>query len=101
MKPDNANLQKEKPMNQKAKTPITPTRAEDYPEWYQQVVKAADLAESSPTRGCMIIKPWGYAIWENIQRVLDRKFKDTGHVNAYFPLLIPLSFLEQEAAHVE
>ena len=84
-----------------AKTAITPTRADDYPEWYQQVVKAADLAENSPVRGCMVIKPWGYAVWENMQRVLDKMFKDTGHVNAYFPLLIPLSFLEKEAEHVE
>jgi prolyl-tRNA synthetase len=83
------------------KTAITPTREEDYPEWYQQVVKAADLAEISPVRGCMVIKPWGYAIWENIQRTLDRMFKDTGHENAYFPLFIPLSYLEKEAEHVE
>lgn len=83
------------------RTAITPTRAENYPEWYQQVIKAADLAEVSPVRGCMVIKPWGYAIWENIQAVLDRMFKDTGHVNAYFPLLIPKSFLEKEAEHVE
>ncbi len=61
------------------KNAISPTREEDYPEWYQQVIKAADLAEISPVRGCMVIKPWGYAIWENIQRVLDRMFKDTGH----------------------
>ena len=66
-------------MAKQAKTAITPTRAEDYPEWYQQVVKAADLAETSPVRGCMVIKPWGYAIWENIQRELDRRFKETGH----------------------
>ncbi len=84
-----------------AKTAITPTRSEDYPEWYQQVVKAADLAENSPVRGCMVIKPWGYAIWENIQKVLDGMFKDTGHVNAYFPLFIPKSFLEKEAEHVD
>jgi prolyl-tRNA synthetase len=83
------------------KTAITPTRADDYPEWYQQVVKAADLAENSPVRGCMVIKPWGYAIWENIQRVLDGMFKDTGHQNAYFPLFIPKSYLEKEAEHVE
>jgi len=85
----------------KATTAIVPTRAEDYAEWYQQVVKAADLAENSPVRGCMVIKPWGYALWENMQRVLDVMFKDTGHVNAYFPLFIPLSFLEKEAAHVD
>lgn len=88
-------------MAEQAKTAISPTRAEDYPEWYQQVIKAADLAENSPVRGCMVIKPWGYAIWENIQRVLDGMFKETGHVNAYFPLFIPVSFLEKEAKHVE
>ena len=75
--------------------------AEDYPEWYQQVIKAADLAENSPVRGCMVIKPWGWGIWENMQRVLDGMFKDTGHENAYFPLFIPISFLEKEAEHVE
>ncbi|MEX1017960.1 MAG: proline--tRNA ligase, partial [Phycisphaeraceae bacterium] len=73
----------------------------NYPEWYQQVVRAADMAESSPVRGCMVIKPWGYALWENIQRTLDGKFKATGHRNAYFPLFIPKSFLEKEAKHVE
>ncbi len=83
------------------KTAITPTRAENYPDWYQQVIRAAELAENSDVRGCMVIKPWGYAIWENIQRVLDRKFKETGHENAYFPLFIPMSFLEKEAEHVE
>ena len=83
------------------KTAITPTRQEDYAEWYQQVVRAADLAENSPVRGCMVIKPWGYAIWENIQRELDAMFKATGHKNAYFPLFIPKSFLEKEAEHVE
>jgi prolyl-tRNA synthetase len=82
-------------------TAIQPTRDEDYAEWYQQVVRAADLAENSPVRGCMVIKPWGYAIWENIQRDLDAMFKETGHRNAYFPLLIPKSFLEKEAEHVE
>jgi prolyl-tRNA synthetase len=90
-----------KAKQQPVKTAITPTRAEDYPEWYQQVIKAADLAEVSPVRGCMTIKPWGYAIWENIQRFLDDKLKATGHKNAYFPLLIPISFLEKEAAHVD
>ncbi len=88
-------------MTKKVKTAITPTRQEDYPEWYQQVVKAADLAERSPVRGCMVIKPWGYALWENIQRELDAMFKATGVKNAYFPLFIPLSFLEKEAEHVE
>lgn len=84
-----------------AKTAISPRRDEDYPEWYQQVVRAADLAENSPVRGCMVIKPWGYAIWENIQHGLDAMFKATGHVNAYFPLFIPKSFIEKEAEHVE
>ena len=80
---------------------ISPTRAQDYPEWYQQVVRAADLAEQSPVRGCMVIKPHGYAIWERMQAILDGMFKATGHQNAYFPLFIPLSYLEQEAQHVE
>ncbi|NQU41196.1 MAG: proline--tRNA ligase [Lentisphaerae bacterium] len=88
-------------MAKKQKTAISPTRAEDYPEWYQQVVRSAELAETSAVRGCMVIRPWGYAIWENIRDALDRKFKATGHVNAYFPLFIPLSFLEKEAEHVE
>lgn len=83
------------------KTAITPTRVEDYPEWFQQVIKAADLAENSPVRGCMVIKPWGYGIWENLQRELDRRIKAAGVDNAYFPLFIPLSFLEKEAAHIE
>ena len=80
---------------------ISPTREEDFPEWYQQVVRAADLAENSEVRGCMVIKPWGYGIWEQIQRQLDTYFKETGHKNAYFPLLIPVSYLEKEATHVE
>lgn len=88
-------------MSQKQKTAITPTREDDYPEWYQQVIKAADLAENSAVRGCMVIKPWGYGIWENMQRQLDQRFKDTGHQNAYFPLFVPLSYLEKEAEHVE
>jgi len=83
------------------KTAIQPTRAQDYPEWYQQVIRAADLAEASPVRGCMVIKPWGYQLWENMQRALDDMFKATGHQNAYFPLFIPMSFLEKEARHVE
>src|SRR5436190_146494 len=80
---------------------ISPTREQNYPEWYQQVIRAAELAEPSPVRGCMVIRPWGYSLWENVQRVLDREFKATGHQNAYFPLLIPMSYLEKEAAHVE
>jgi len=83
------------------KTAISPTRSENYPEWYQQVVRAADLAENSPVRGCMVIRPWGYALWEYIQRNLDTAFKNTGVENAYFPLFIPMSYLEKEAAHVE
>ena len=85
----------------KTKTAITPTRAENYAEWYREVISAADLAESSPVRGCMVIKPWGYAIWELMQQTLDEAFKRTGHVNAYFPLLIPLSNFEKEAEHVQ
>src|SRR6266850_6020005 len=76
-------------------------RSEDYAQWYVDVIKAAQLADYSPVRGCMVIRPEGYAIWEAIQRDLDRRFKETGHVNAYFPLLIPQSFLEKEARHVE
>ena len=85
----------------KPKNAISPTRQENYPEWYQQVVKAADLAENTPVRGCMVIKPWGYGIWENIRNALDIKFKQTGHKNAYFPLFIPKSFLQREAEHVD
>ncbi len=84
-----------------AKNAISPTREEDYPEWYQQVVREAGLAENSDVRGCMVIKPWGYGIWENMQAALDKMFKDTGHENAYFPLFIPLRFMEKEAEHVE
>ncbi|MEO0293798.1 MAG: proline--tRNA ligase [candidate division WOR-3 bacterium] len=80
---------------------ISPTREENYPDWYQEVIKAADLAENSPVRGCMVIKPWGFSIWENIKAELDRRFKETGHQNAYFPLFIPISFLEKEAEHIE
>ena len=83
------------------KSAITPRRAEDFPEWYQQVVRAADLAEPSDVRGCMVIKPWGYGIWENMQRALDAMFKASGHRNAYFPLFIPLSYMQKEAEHVE
>lgn len=87
--------------NKPSKTAITPTRAENYPEWYQQIIKAGDLAEVAPVRGCMIMKPWGYALWENIQSILNAAFKATGHKNVYFPLLIPLSFMQKEAEHIE
>lgn len=79
---------------------LTP-RSENYSQWYQDLVIKADLAENSAVRGCMVIKPYGYAIWEKMQRILDDMFKETGHVNAYFPLLIPKSFLSKEAEHVE
>ena len=85
----------------KPRNAISPTREEDYPEWYQQVVKSADLAENTPVRGCMVIKPWGYGVWENIRDALDEMFKSTGHKNAYFPLFIPKSFLQREAEHVD
>ncbi len=78
-----------------------PTRSENYSEWYNELVKRANLAENSAVRGCMVIKPYGYAIWEKMQRALDDMFKETGHVNAYFPLFIPKSFLSKEASHVE
>ncbi len=77
------------------------SRKVNYSQWYQDLVIKADLAENSAVRGCMVIKPYGYAIWEKMQRVLDDMFKETGHVNAYFPLLIPKSFLSREAEHVE
>ncbi len=88
-------------MSKKAKTAITPTREENFPDWYQEVIKAADMAENSPVRGCMIIKPYGYALWENMQSVFDGMIKALGVRNAYFPLLIPLSFISREAEHVE
>ena len=85
----------------KPMTAITPTRADDFPGWYQAVIKAADMAENSAVRGCMIIKPYGYTLWENIQKNFDAIIKDLDVQNAYFPLLIPLSFLAKEAEHVE
>ncbi|MBV9216228.1 MAG: proline--tRNA ligase [Acidobacteria bacterium] len=78
-----------------------PTRAENYSEWYNEIVKRAGLAENSAVRGCMVIKPYGFAIWEKMQRALDDMFKETGHVNAYFPLFVPKSFLEKEEEHAE
>src|SRR5215217_4804373 len=83
------------------KTAISPRRDEDFPEWYQQVIRAAELAEPSDVRGCMVIRPWGYGIWENMQRQLDALIRATGHRNAYFPLFIPLSYFAKEAEHVE
>jgi len=78
-----------------------PKRSEDYSLWYNELVKRADLAENSAVRGCMVIKPYGYSIWEKMQATLDKMFKDTGHQNAYFPLFIPKSYMSREAAHVE
>src|SRR4051812_30604130 len=89
------------PAPESVKTAITPRREHDFPEWYQQVIRAAELAESSDVRGCMVIRPWGYGIWENMQRQLDAMFRATGHRNAYFPLFIPLSYFAKEAEHVE
>ncbi len=77
------------------------TRAEDFSEWYNEIVLRSELADYAPVRGSMVIRPWGYGIWENMQRALDAMLKDTGHENAYFPLLIPMSFIEREKAHVE
>lgn len=77
------------------------TRKQNYPEWYQNVVSEADMAENSASPGCMVMKAWGYGLWERIQRVLDEKIKETGHENYYFPMFIPLSFFQKEADHVE
>ncbi len=76
-------------------------RSEDFSTWYNEVIQRAELADHSPVRGSMVIRPWGYAIWENMQRALDKMLRDTGHENAYFPLLIPMSFIEREKDHVE
>jgi prolyl-tRNA synthetase len=88
-------------MEGKAKTGISPTRAEDFPQWFQSVVRDAEVAELDHVRGAMVIRPWGYGIWELMQRALDDAIKETGAVNAYFPLFIPLSYFEEEAKHVE
>jgi prolyl-tRNA synthetase len=88
-------------MADSTKTAISPRRDQDFPEWYQQVVRAAELAEPSDVRGCMVIRPWGFGIWEKMQRQLDAMFRATGHRNAYFPLFIPLSYMQREADHVE
>ncbi|NLE77302.1 MAG: proline--tRNA ligase [Chloroflexi bacterium] len=79
---------------------VTP-RSEDFSAWYNEIVQRAELADYSPVRGCMVIRPYGYALWENIKEGLDRRFRETGHVNAYFPLFIPYSFIQKEAEHVE
>ncbi len=79
---------------------LTP-RSENFSEWYNQVIQRAELADNAPVRGCMVVRPHGWALWENIQQALDRRFKETGHVNAAFPLFIPKSFLEKEKEHVE
>ncbi len=81
--------------------PVLTLQTNDFPQWYQEVIAKAEMAENGPARGTMIIKPWGYAIWESIQNELDQRIKDTGHSNVYFPLLIPNSFLQKEAKHVE
>jgi prolyl-tRNA synthetase len=77
------------------------TRAENFAAWYQDVMAEADMAEESGVRGCMIIRPWGYGVWQRMQEILDRRFRETGHENAYFPLFIPLSFIAKESEHVE
>src|SRR5215831_12181461 len=77
------------------------SRHEDYSRWYLDVIRETELAESSPVRGCMVIRPYGYALWEAVRDGLDRRIKATGHVNAYFPLFIPMSFLQKEAEHVK
>ena len=79
---------------------LTP-RSEDYSKWYNEIVVDADLAQHSDVKGCMVIKPYGYAIWERMKDALDGMIKETGHMNAYFPLFIPKSYLSKEAAHVE
>jgi prolyl-tRNA synthetase len=84
-----------------SKNAISPSRSEDFPAWFQAVVKEAEVAELAHVRGCMVIRPWGYAVWELMQRELDREIKATGAQNAYFPLFIPLSYFEEEAEHVE
>ena len=84
-----------------SKRALSVTREQNFPDWYQAVVRDGDMAETSPVRGCMIIKPWGWGVWERIQAELDQRIKDTGHENCYFPLFIPMSFIAKEAEHVE
>lgn len=90
-----------KDLKKNSKTAITPTREENFPEWYQNVIKAADMAENAPVRGCMIIKPYGFAVWENIQKHFDKMIKAEEVQNAYFPLLIPMSYIAKEADHID
>src|SRR6185312_10256050 len=87
-----------RPMSKRA---LSVTREQNFPEWYQAIVRDGDMAETSPVRGCMIIKPWGWGVWERIQAELDTRIKETGHDNCYFPLFIPMSFIAKEAQHVE
>ena len=84
-----------------SKRALSISRGENFPEWYQAAVRDGDMAETSPVRGCMVIKPWGWGVWERIQAELDQRIKDTGHENCYFPLFIPMSFIAKEAEHVE
>src|SRR5438045_8833332 len=84
-----------------ARTSVLTARGENFPQWYQDVVAKAELAENGPVRGTMVIRPYGYAIWERMQAELDRRIKDAGAANAYFPLFIPQSYLEREQEHVE
>ncbi len=84
-----------------SKRALSVTREQNFPDWYQAIVRDGDMAETSPVRGCMIIKPWGWGVWERIQAELDQRIKDTGHDNCYFPLFIPMSFIAKEAEHVE
>jgi prolyl-tRNA synthetase len=84
-----------------SKRALSVTRDQNFPDWYQAIVRDGDMAETSPVRGCMIIKPWGWGVWERIQAELDQRIKDTGHENCYFPLFIPMSFIAKEAEHVE
>lgn len=84
-----------------SKRALTVSREENFPEWYQAAVRDGDMAETSPVRGCMVIKPWGWGVWERIQAELDARIKETGHENCYFPLFIPMSFIAKEAEHVE
>ena len=83
------------------KNALPVTREQDFSAWYQALISEADLAEESGVRGCMVMRPWGYGIWERIQYLLDRRIKDSGHENCYFPLFIPLSYFEKEAEHVD